>query len=218
MSRTRIKICGLRQPADVDAAVAAGADAIGLVFYPSSPRHVGLAQAAALVERLPPFVTAVGLFVNADAAQLREVTERVPLGLLQFHGDETPAQCAALADTVRLPWLRALRVVAGTRPDDLLEWAHAYAAARGILLDAPAAGYGGGGHSFDWSCIPDALGPRVVLAGGLNARNVADALARVRPYAVDVSSGVERAGQKGVKDPDAIAQFARAVRQADSMR
>ncbi|WP_342051942.1 MULTISPECIES: phosphoribosylanthranilate isomerase [unclassified Cupriavidus] len=227
--RTRIKICGLTREQDVAAAVDAGADAIGLVFYPGSPRHVDVARAAALAERVPPFVSVVGLFVNADAEEVAHVAERVPLTLLQFHGDETPQQCTEIARRCRLPFMRAARVRPGL---DLVEFGHQYADAAGLLLDAFVEGYGGGGHVFDWTLIPPRWlppaptvpattgsptasdAPRIVLSGGLNAQNVTEAVARVRPYAVDVSSGVEAA--KGVKDAARIAAFVRAVRSAEA--
>lgn len=221
--RTRIKICGLTRPEDVRAAVDAGADAIGLVFYDKSPRFVDVARAAALAEQVPPFVTVTGLFVNADAEEVAHVTERVPLTLLQFHGDETAQQCTDIARRCRLPFVRAARVQLGL---DLVEFGDQYRDAAGLLLDAFVEGYGGGGHVFDWTLIPaqwlppnptslpasDA--PRIVLSGGLNAQNVAGAIERVRPYAVDVSSGVE--ASKGVKDHARIAAFVRAVRMADA--
>ncbi|MCY0386454.1 phosphoribosylanthranilate isomerase [Robbsia sp. Bb-Pol-6] len=216
--RTRIKLCGMTRAADVDLAVRLGADAIGLVFYEKSPRAVSVTQAAALARRLPPFVATVGLFVNADAASVCRAAEAGQLSLLQFHGDETPAQCARLADAARLPWIRALRIGSTTTPADLLKYVSLYAAARGLVLDALVDGYGGGGHPFDWSCIPKELGHQVVLGGGLDARNVADAVRRVRPYAVDVSSGIEAAGDaqvKGVKDAARMAAFVQAVRAAD---
>lgn len=224
-ARTRIKICGLTREEDVRAAVDAGADAIGLVFYPGSPRYVEVARAAALAEAAGPFVSVVGLFVNADVEDIAHVTERVPLTLLQFHGDETPQACALAAQRCRLPYLRAARVRPGL---DLVEFADHYRDAAALLLDAFVEGYGGGGHVFDWTLIPPAWlpsnaspdsptasdAPRIVLSGGLNAQNVAGAIERVRPYAVDVSSGVEAA--KGVKDPARIAAFVRAVRAAEA--
>ncbi len=207
--RTRIKICGLTRAEDVDAAVALGADAIGFVFYPPSPRYVAPAQAAALARRLPPFVTAVGLFVNASRLEVAEVCAQVPLTLLQFHGDESPADCAGHG----LPWMKAARVQPGL---DLVEFALRYPGAKAILLDAFVEGYGGGGKVFDWSVIPKELAPRVVLSGGLNAQNVAEALLRVGPVAVDVSSGVELA--RGIKDVDRMSAFVAAVREADLNR
>lgn len=219
ITRTRIKICGLTRAEDVDAAVAAGADAIGFVFYPHSPRHVTPAAAAQLIARLPPFVSAVGLFVNADAAQVAEVLAQAPVSLLQFHGDESLAQCCASAERVRRPFMRAVRIggtAAGAAPD-LLEYERNYRAANplfaGLLLDAYADGYGGSGKVFDWSLIPKELAPRVVLSGGLSVHNTTDAVRRVRPYAVDVSSGVEQA--KGIKDAAKIRAFIEAVRLAD---
>ncbi|WP_304524118.1 phosphoribosylanthranilate isomerase [Cupriavidus sp. AU9028] len=226
--RTRVKICGLTREEDVRAAVDAGADAIGLVFYPGSPRHVDVVRAAALAEAAGPFVAVVGLFVNADADEVAHVTERVPLSLLQFHGDETPQACALAAQRSGLPFLRAARVRPGL---DLVEFGEHYRDAAALLLDAFVEGYGGGGHAFDWTLIPTgwipqssetctgtptaSAAPRIVLSGGLNAQNVAGAIERVRPYAVDVSSGVEVA--KGIKDPARIAEFVRAVRAADAI-
>ena len=218
--RTRIKLCGLSRPHDVAHAAALGVDAIGLVFHPPSPRAVTIERAAALAREVPPFVAVVGLFVDADAELLRRVCEAVPLSLLQFHGDETPAACAALAAAVRLPWLRALRIgtAAGAigSTADLLQSADRFAAARGLLLDAFVDGYGGGGKVFDWSLIPEELARRAVLSGGLSAQNVGDAIRRVRPYAVDVSSGIEAADAKGVKDHARMSAFVAAVRAADA--
>ena len=214
--RTRIKLCGLSTPANVAHAIDLGADAIGLVFYPPSPRSVSVVQALDMTREIPPFLSVVGLFVNASPDWITEVTSNVPLTLLQFHGDETPAQCESLASIAGLPWLRALRVAADTQPADLVESALNYSAASGLLLDTHVEGYGGGGKVFDWSLIPAELARRAVLSGGLNAQNVSDAIHRVRPYAVDVSSGIEVAGARGVKDHALMAAFVRAVRDADA--
>ncbi|MFT4069790.1 phosphoribosylanthranilate isomerase [Paraburkholderia sp.] len=214
--RTRIKLCGLSKPEDISHAIGLGADAIGLVFYPPSPRSVSVAQAVELVHDLPPFVSIVGLFVNATSDWIREVASNVNLTLLQFHGDETPEQCEALASIAGLPWLRALRIAADTEPADLVKSAFNYSAASGLLFDTHVEGYGGGGKVFDWSLIPAELARRAVLSGGLNAQNVSDAIHRVRPYAVDVSSGIEVAGARGVKDHARMAAFVRAVRAADA--
>ena len=215
--RTRIKLCGLSRPNDVAAAVAAGADAIGLVFYEKSPRYVSPAGARALLAGLPPYVSAVGLFVNATPEQVREVLRQAPLAALQFHGDETPQQCAAIAEASGRAFTRALRVRPEMTPVDLLEYDRAHRVASplfsGLLLDTWAEAYGGSGKVFDWSLVPAELAPRVVLSGGLNAQNVGDAIARMRPLAVDVSSGIER--EKGVKDPARMQEFVRAVRAAD---
>ena len=208
-ARTRIKICGLTRERDVDDAVAAGADAIGLVFYPRSPRHVTVEVARRLVACLPPFVTPVGLFVNADPVQIAEACAAIPTLLLQFHGDETLAQCEAAGR----PYLRAARMAEGF---DLLNFAQSYFSAQAILLDAHVEGYGGGGKVFDWSLIPSDVCRPVVLSGGLNAANVTDGVLRVRPCAVDVSSGVEIG--KGVKDAALMRQFCEAVREADARR
>jgi phosphoribosylanthranilate isomerase len=205
--RTRIKICGLTREADLDAAVAAGADAIGLVLYERSPRYVNVQRAAELARRLPPFVLPVCLFVNATPALIDEVLQAIPNALLQFHGDETPQQCAA----ANRPFLRAARVSPGV---DLLDFARQYPHAQGLLLDAHVEGYGGGGKVFDWSLIPPALPAPVVLSGGLSAANVTDGVLRVRPWAVDVSSGVEAA--KGIKDAALMHRFCEAVRAADA--
>lgn len=217
-SRTRIKICGLRRMEDVRTAVTAGADAIGFVFYEDSPRHVAPEAAATLLAALPPFVTSVGLFVNATPQQVQQTVARAPVSLLQFHGDETLEQCCEAAALANRPFTRALRVSAGMTGADLLKYEQNYRAASdlfaGLLLDAFVDGYGGGGKVFDWSLIPKELAPRVVLSGGLSEQNVIEAIRRVRPYAVDVSSGVEAA--RGVKDRARIIEFIRAVRQADA--
>ena len=214
--RTRIKLCGLSKPEDVAHAIDLGADAIGLNFYPPSSRSINVAQALELVRDVPPFVSVVGLFVNASPEWMREVVSNVPLTLLQFHGDETPQQCEALASVAGLPWLRALRVEADTQQADLVKSALNYAAASALLFDTHVEGYGGGGKVFDWSLIPAELARRAVLSGGLNAQNVGEAIRRVRPYAVDVSSGIEVQGAKGVKDHARMAAFVHAVRQADA--
>ncbi|MDX9943798.1 MAG: phosphoribosylanthranilate isomerase [Azonexus sp.] len=208
--KTRIKICGLTRECDVDAAVAAGADAIGFVFYPPSPRYVTPQRAAELARRIPPFIDVVGLFVNAAPEDVLAICAQVPINLLQFHGDETPEYCQQFAR----PWLRAARVREGL---DLIEFARSFADARGLLLDAFVEGYGGGGHVFDWTLIPPDLPGFLVLSGGLTADNVGQAIERVRPQAVDVSSGVEISGKagKGIKDQDKIAAFVAAVRKAD---
>ena len=206
MSRTRIKICGLTREADVDDAVAAGADALGFVLYGKSPRHVSLDRAAALIARLPPFVTAVLLVVNASAQELQRATQTLPQALLQFHGDETPEQCRAAGR----PWIRAVRMSPGV---DLLDFAARHVGAQALLLDAHVEGYGGGGKVFDWSQISPSVPLPVVLSGGLSPANVTDGVLRVRPWAVDVSSGVELA--KGVKSAELMRRFCDAVREAD---
>lgn len=209
MPRTRIKICGITRTADLDTALHTGADAIGFVFYPPSPRFLDHERAAALARHMPPFTTRVGLFVNAEAADVRATLARVPVDLLQFHGEETEPYCAQFG----LPYLKAARV----RPElDLLEFARAYPSAQGLLLDAWVEAYGGAGQSFDWSLIPQGLPLPIVLSGGLHAGNVVEAISKVQPWAVDVSSGVEQA--KGIKDADKIAAFVAAVRMADASR
>ena len=213
--RTRIKICGLTREADVAAAVAAGADAIGLVFYAKSPRAVSVARAAELARWLPPFVTPVGLFVNAEPALIAEAVAAIPNLLLQFHGDETAAQCEAHHQATLRPYLRAARMAPGFA---LLDFAAAHANAAGILLDAHVDGYGGGGKAFDWSLIPANVPRPVVLSGGLHPANVGDGITHVRPWAVDVSSGVETLnGPKGLKDAALMRQFCEAVREADAL-
>jgi phosphoribosylanthranilate isomerase len=216
LHRTRIKLCGLSKVEDVQHAVALGADAVGFVFYDKSPRSVSVAQAVELTRHVPPLVSSVGLFVNASADWVREVTSKVRLSLLQFHGDETPEECAELAAIAGLSYWRAVRVGSDATADDLVESSLNYSAAGGLLLDALVDGYGGGGKAFDWSLIPTDLGHRAVLSGGLNAQNVLDAIQRVRPFAVDVSSGIEVPGAKGVKDHARMAAFVRAVRAADA--
>ncbi|SDU88744.1 phosphoribosylanthranilate isomerase [Pseudomonas mucidolens] len=204
MSAVRSKICGITRMEDALAAVEAGADAIGFVFYAKSPRAVTAQQARAIIAGLPPFVTTVGLFVNASACELNETLDAVPLDLLQFHGDETPEQC----EGYHRPYIKALRVKAG---DDIAASCAVYAGASGILLDAYVEGVPGGtGQAFDWSLIPKGLNKPIILAGGLSADNVAQAIAQVRPYAVDVSGGVEQS--KGIKDHARIHAFMQAVR------
>ena len=204
---TRIKICGLTRMEDLAAAVALGADAIGFVFYPPSPRHVTPAQAATLAARLPAFVTATGLFVNAEASSVWETLEQVPLQLLQFHGDEDAAYCRQF----KRPYIKAARV----RPElDLLEYAARFPDACGLLLDAYVEGYGGAGQRFDWSLIPARLPLPMILSGGLDAANVTSAIETIKPWAVDVSSGVEVPGHKGIKDAARIAAFINGVRNA----
>ena len=219
MHRTRIKICGLTREADVAHTVAAGADAIGFVLYPPSPRAVSVARMAELARTLPAFVTPVLLFVNADPAEVRAAVDAAPQALLQFHGDETPAYCAQF----QRPYLRAARIPTGPAGAgfDLLKYAQDFASAQAILLDAHIEGYGGGGQSFDWNAFPWShpqlnASSRLVLSGGLTPANVADGMQRVRPWAVDVSSGVESA--KGIKDPQRVTAFIEAVRQADAQR
>ena len=204
---TRIKICGLTREADVAAAIEAGADAIGFVLYPKSPRHVPLARAVQLARALPPFVMPVLLFVNAVRADIDKACAALPQALLQFHGDETAAQCEAPGRA----YLRAVRMAPGV---DLLDCARRFSSAAALLLDADVEGYGGGGKVFDWSLLPTAVASRLVLSGGLNPANVIDGVLRVRPYAVDVSSGVE--ASKGVKDAALMRRFCDAVREADA--
>jgi phosphoribosylanthranilate isomerase len=207
ITRTRIKICGLTREQDVLAVAASGADALGLVFYEKSPRHVGVSQAAQLARVVPPFVTVVGLFVNPSVDYVREVLAKVPLDVLQFHGEESPEFCSQFGRS----YLKAIRVKAGV---DLVECAARYAGAQGLLLDAYVEGtQGGTGESFDWSLIPHDLPLPVILSGGLHAGNVAAAVRQVRPYAVDVSSGVEAA--KGIKDAAKIAAFIHEVKNVD---
>ena len=205
----RVKICGITRLQDLHAACDAGADALGFVFYEKSPRHVTVEAASALVRELPPFVQSVGLFVNAGPDFIEAILARVPLDLLQFHGDESPADCARYGR----PYIKAVRVNQDT---DLLKYAADFDAARGLLLDAFVPGVPGGtGERFDWRLIPADLPKPVILSGGLVPDNVAEAVRRVRPWAVDVSSGVEAikmidgaaVSDKGIKDSLKIAQF-----------
>ncbi|MDD3936366.1 phosphoribosylanthranilate isomerase [Rhodoferax sp.] len=221
LQRTRIKICGLTRENDVDAAVAAGVDAIGFVLYEKSPRAVAAARAAELASRLPPFVTPVLLFVNETLANITAASAQVPGAILQFHGDESPQACWAASVQCQRPYLRAARIPLGEagRGFDLLKFAQDYSQAQGLLLDAQVDGYGGGGHAFNWSLLPPNVNAHLVLSGGLNAANVIDGIVQLRPrcktLSVDISSGVEVPGQKGIKDPSRIREFVAAVRQAD---
>lgn len=208
--RTRVKICGLTREADARAAAELGADAIGLVFHDPSPRVVGLEQGRSLQACLPPFVTSVGLFVDAEPERVRATLDRVPLDLLQFHGEEPPDYCAAFGR----PWIKAIRMRPGM---DLRVLGARYGAAAGLLLDAyDPVRAGGTGQSFDWDLVPLDLAPHIVLAGGLDPHNVAEAIRRVRPYGVDVSGGVEAA--KGIKDRQKMAAFMKGVFDGDQSR
>ena len=226
MSRTRIKICGLTREQDVDAAVAAGADAVGFVLYEPSARYVSLERAAELASRLPPFVTPVLLFVNASATEVIAACNRITSAVVQFHGDETPEICLQIAR----PYLRAARIPLGEEAlqaraqFDLVKYAEDFKAAQAILLDAHVEGFGGGGKTFNWSLLPPSVNAHLVLSGGLTPANVGDGILQVRPrgrtLAVDVSSGVEEqhpngSPRKGIKSPELISQFVAAVRAAD---
>ena len=204
--RTRIKICGITRTQDARAAAQAGADAIGLVFYPPSPRYLSVERAVQIRDALPPFVQTVALFVNADAAQVAQVIGRVRPGMLQFHGEETPQFCAQFG----MPFVKACRVQPGV---DALEYLRPFSSAAAWLFDSYVPEYGGVGETFDWSLLPVTQERPVILSGGLSRENVAGAIRRVRPWGVDVSSGVESA--KAVKDAAKIAAFIAEVRNAD---
>lgn len=209
MSRTRIKICGLTRPQDVAAAVDCGADAVGFNCYPNSPRYVSQELLLALAREVPAFVTPVLLFVNAAPREIERGLDAVPHALLQFHGDESPTACKAAGR----PYLRAVRIGSA---DALLDCEAQFGSALAILADAVTPAYGGSGLTFDWSLLPPPAGRKkpLILAGGLHAGNVAAAITAVRPYAVDVSSGVEV--EPGIKSAERIRQFIAAVRQADA--
>ena len=203
--RVRVKICGITRVEDALNSVENGADAIGLVFYAPSPRYVSISQAIEIADKIPAFVSVVGLFVNAEPDFVRQVISQVPLDLLQFHGDESPEECASYG----LPFIKAIRVKSTT---NLVQCAKDFSASKALLLDTYTDGVAGGtGHVFDWSLIPAALEKPVILAGGLSAQNVAQAIAQVHPYAVDVSGGVEIS--KGIKDAAKIAAFMQQVYQ-----
>ena len=216
---TRIKMCGFTREADVDAAVAAGANAIGLVLYPPSKRFVDAQRAAQLAQRLPAFVTPVLLFVNAQAQEIETAAAKVPGAWLQFHGDESPAECAHWGQRLGRPWLRAARIPLGeaTPAFDLVKYAQDHSQAKAVLLDAHVDGYGGGGKAFHWSRLPTNVNAHLVLSGGLTPANVADGMAQLRhrglSLAVDVSSGIETA--PGIKDPLLMQAFVAAVQAAD---
>ena len=225
--RTRIKICGLTREQDVDAAVAAGADAIGFVMYAKSPRSIAPQRAAELARRLPPFVTPVLLFVNEAPGAVLAACEQVPGAAIQFHGDETAAQCQEASGGGRHPYMRVARIpLDESTPFDLVKFAAQYPQAQAILLDALVEGYGGSGKAFNWSLLPASVNSHLVLSGGLTPASVTDGIVQVRPrcktLAVDVSSGVEVSAEgggtlKGIKDPEKIHQFVAAVRAADRL-
>lgn len=209
MRRTRVKICGITRIEDALAAVAAGADALGFVFYASSPRAVNAQQARAIVAALPPFVSKVGLFVNAPVDEVRQTMAVAGLDCLQFHGDESAQDCAQF----NLPYYKAIRVKPGV---NLIQCESDFSSATALLLDTYSEkAVGGTGESFDWSLIPSQMQKPLILAGGLHVENVAQAIGQVQPYAVDISGGVEV--QKGVKSPQKIAAFMRQVVQADAV-
>ena len=208
--RTRVKICGITRTQDARAAAQAGADAIGLVFYPPSPRYLSGERAVEIRDALPPFVQTVALFVNADAAQVAQVIGRVRPAMLQFHGEETPEFCAQFG----MPYVKACRVKSGVSSGvHALEYLRPFSRAAAWLFDSHVPEYGGVGEAFDWSLLPAARERPVILSGGLSRENVAEAVRRVRPWGVDVSSGVESA--KGIKDAAKIAAFMAEVRNAD---
>jgi len=208
-NRTRVKICGISNTEDALAAVNAGADAIGLVFYAPSPRCVTIAQAQQIVAAIPPFVSVVGLFVNAPIAEIESVLAQVGIDIVQFHGDEAPSEC----EQIKLPYYKAIRVKADT---NLLQCAVEFKHAKALLLDTyTEAAFGGTGLVFDWGLIPKNITKPVILAGGLVPENVSFAIQQVRPYAVDVSGGVEST-TKGIKDSAKIAAFMQAVNQSRS--
>ena len=220
-ARTRIKICGLTREQDVDAAVEAGADAVGFVLYPASPRAVTAQRARELASRLPPFTTPVLLFVNEPAAAALAALQAVPGAMAQFHGDESPEQCWEASGRGTHRYMRAARIPLGAAGAgfDLVKYASDYSRAQAILLDAHVEAYGGGGKAFDWSLLPHAVDAHLVLSGGLAPANVGDGIRRLRTaaksLAVDVSSGVEAA--KGIKDAAKIREFVAAVRAADAL-
>lgn len=206
--RTRIKICGITRVEDALLAAGLGVDALGLVFVPRSKRALALEQARAIVRAVPPFVTTVGLFLDAGEEEIRAVLREVPLDLLQFHGDECPADCGGYGR----PYIKAVSMAPGV---DVEAYAASYPDAAGFILDSHAAGgLGGTGGTFDWSRFPHAARRPMILAGGLNAQNVAEAVLATRPYGVDVSSGVER--EPGIKDHDKMKVFVEEVRRVDS--
>ena len=224
--RTRIKICGLTREEDVDAAVAAGADAVGFVLYNKSHRYVTVERAAELAKRLPPFITPVLLFVNADAIEVIAACAMIAGATAQFHGDESPEDCLNASGQGTHPYLRAARIPLGedAQAFDLVKYVYDYSNAQAILLDAHVDGYGGGGKTFNWSLLPPSVNAHLVLSGGLTSANVGDGITQVRPrcktLAVDVSSGVEAVDaqgkpQRGIKDPEKMFQFVAAVRAAD---
>jgi phosphoribosylanthranilate isomerase len=206
MTRTRAKICGITRVEDAVSAVLAGADAIGLVFYALSPRCVSIEQAQKIVAAIPPFVSVVGLFVNAPSAEIESILSQVKLDILQFHGDETAAEC----EQIKMPYYKAIRVKADT---NLLQYEVEFSRAKALLLDAHSdVAFGGTGQTFDWNLIPQSLTKPIILAGGLTVENVEKAIQQVRPYAVDVSGGVELT--KGIKDVAKIAAFMQAVKES----
>jgi phosphoribosylanthranilate isomerase len=217
-ARTRIKLCGLTRMDDIKVAVDAGADALGFVFYERSQRYIKPESVSRLLSAVPSFVCTVGLFVNATPEQVHATVSQAPVSLLQFHGDETIEQCCESAKAANRPFIKALHIKPDTIASDLLKYEQECRTASGLfaglLLDNWTDEYGGSGRVFDWSLIPQEIASRVILSGGLNAHNATDAVIRMRPYAVDVSSGIEQG--KGIKDPAKIRAFISAIRLADA--
>ncbi len=211
--RTRVKICGLTRLEDVLFSVKAGADALGFVFYPKSPRYVSPDFVKEVISIIPPFVTTVGLFINASKNEVKDIAKYTGITLLQFHGDESVETCSMIAEEVRMPFIRAYRIKSDTKSQDLIEYEKKYRTVSryfsGLLLDSFSEEYGGAGKVFNWSLIEKEIAHRVVLSGGLSEQNVAGAIMRARPFAVDVSSGVE--SSKGIKDATKICAFISAV-------
>jgi phosphoribosylanthranilate isomerase len=210
--RTRIKFCGMVRPEDVDLAVALGVDALGFVFYRASPRALAIEEARALRRRMPSFVRAVGLFVNAPMQEIQQTVSLTGLDLIQLHGDETPAQVEQIGERCARPVWRAIRM---RSPDDLLSSAASFGAAECLLLDSFSEGFGGSGQAFDWSWIPAQHPARIILSGGLDAARVASAIRAVRPFAVDVSSGIQGDNPR-LKDPQRMEAFVAQVLHADA--
>jgi len=210
INRTRIKICGITRLQDAMDAASLGVDALGFVFVKSSPRWVNSSQALAIISKMPPFVQTVGLFMNNSEQEVTEILQATPLNLLQFHGDESPQYCSSFG----LPYIKAIPMGGGVDP---VAYANEHADAVGFLLDSHAKGESGGsGDAFNWDSVPNGIAKPLILAGGLNIENVASAVVQVKPYAVDVSSGVE--ASKGVKDLDKMAKFVRGVQQGDGSK
>ena len=210
--RTRIKFCGFTRESDIHVAVQLGVDALGFVFYDKSPRYVTPQATAELIQHIPAFVSTVGLFVNATVPQMTRILGQAPVSMIQLHGDETWNFALNVKKIMHRPVIKAVRVNEQTDWEEVSHYANQLA---GVLLDADAVGYGGAGHVFDWDVIPSELHHKIILSGGLNVNNVADAIQKIQPYALDVSSGVE-AGTKGIKDEARMRAFAQAIRDADA--
>lgn len=216
--RTRVKICGMTRKQDIDFAIAAGVDVLGFIFYKLSKRYISAANVAAMLHNIPPFVGVAGVFVNPSFEELKSICSKVPLTLLQFHGDETYDYCQFCANEMKLPWIKVIRVSENSNCKEIANSTEKYSGANAILFDTDSEHFGGVGRSFNWNCLPINRSYPLILSGGINLANVADAVSKIHPYGIDVCSGVEFENQPGMKDHLKIAELLELVYLADQKK